>query len=55
MSIKSTTVKLTGEEVKYTRKVKSIELAIKSQGSKGMTSDTLITVAGKIYTYLCSI
>lgn len=52
MSTKSTTVKLTTDEVKYNRRVKSIELAIKSSGNKGVLSDTVIKVAEKIYTYL---
>lgn len=53
MPTKSTTTTLTEKEVKYQQKVKSVELAIKSQGSKqGITSDALIKVAGKIYDYL---
>lgn len=52
MSTKSTTTELTKEEVKYLRKVKSVELAIRSQGSKGMTCDTVVKVAEKIYEYL---
>lgn len=52
MSTKSTTTKLTAEESKFNRRVKSIELAIKSQGSRGALSETVIKVAGKIYEYL---
>lgn len=52
MSTKSTTVKLTESEIKFNRRVRSIELAIKTQGSKGMTSDTVIKVAEKIFEYI---
>lgn len=52
MSTKSTTVKLTDAETKFNRRVRSIELAIKTQGTKGMTSDTVIKVAEKIYDYI---
>lgn len=53
MSTKSTITKLTNEEIKFQKRVKSIELAIKSQGSRGALSETIIKVAEKIYTYLC--
>lgn len=53
MSTKSTTVKLTPDEIKFNRRVKSIELAIKSQGSRGALSETTLKVAEKIYIYLC--
>lgn len=52
MSTKSTTVKLTESEIKFNRRVRSIELAIKTQGKGGIASDTLIKVAEKIYGYL---
>ncbi len=52
MATKSTTTELTKEEIKYQRRVKSIELAIRTQGSKGALSDTIVKVAEKIYTYI---
>jgi len=54
MSTKQTTTVLTAAEIKYLRKVKSVELAIKTQGSKGMQSSTVIKVAGEIYNYINS-
>lgn len=52
MATKSTTTQLSKEEIKYQRRVKSVELAIKSQGSRGALSETIIKVADKIYAYL---
>jgi hypothetical protein len=52
MSTKSTTTQLTKEEIKYQRKVKAMELAIKSQGRNGITSDALVKVADKIFNYI---
>ncbi len=52
MSTISKTTELTKDEIKYQRKVKSMELAIRSQGSKGILSETLVKVAEKIYQYL---
>ena len=51
---KQTKTVLTAAEIKYQRKVKAVELAIKSQGSKGIMSETLVKVAEKIYAYLNS-
>lgn len=52
MPTKSTTVKLTAIEINFNRRVKSVELAIKTQGKTGITSETLIKVAEKIFEYL---
>ena len=54
MASKTVTTELTKEEIKYQRKVKSMELAIKSQGTKGILSETLVKVATTIYNYLNS-
>ena len=50
----TTTKELTLAELKYQRKVKAVELAIRSQGNKGMTAKTITTVADEIYKYLSS-
>ena len=48
-----TTVKeLSKEELKYQRKVKAVELAIRSQGNKGMTAKTITQVAEEIFKWL---
>lgn len=51
MSTKTTDTKLSPQEIKYNQRVKSVELAIRSQKG-GITSDTLMKVAEKIYSYL---
>lgn len=43
---------LTTAEIKYNQKVKSVELAIRSQGNRGMTSKTLMEVAKNIFDYI---
>ena len=48
----TTTKQLSAAELKYQRKVKAAELAIRSQGSKGMTATTITTVAEAIYKWL---
>lgn len=52
MPTKQTITVLTKEEIKYLRRVKSVELAIKTQGRTGLSLDTLIRVSEKIYEYL---
>ena len=47
----TTTKELSKEELKYQRKVKAVELAIKSQGNKGMTATTITNVAEAIFKY----
>lgn len=54
MSTKQVTTKLTDAETKFNGRVKSVELAIKSQGKNGIASKTLIEVAAKIYGYITS-
>jgi hypothetical protein len=52
-TVSKTTV-LSAAEIKYQRKVKAMELAIKSQGRNGITSDALVKVADKIFQYINS-
>lgn len=52
--IKQTKTELSKEEIKYERRVKSVELAIKNQGKNGATPKTLIAVAKEIYDYVNS-
>lgn len=54
MSTKSTTTQLTDTELKLQRKIKSVELAIKSQGKSGCQVTTLMKVAKEIYDYISS-
>lgn len=50
MSTKQIETKLTAAEIKYNRRVKSVELAIRAQ--KNMTAETIVKVSEKIYNYL---
>lgn len=50
----TTKTELSDKEIKYWQRVKSVELAIKSQGKSGITSETLVKVAERIYQYLKS-
>lgn len=52
MSTTTTSVKLTQEEIIFQQRVKSVELAIKSQGRGGISQATLIKIAEEIYKYL---
>lgn len=51
---KQTKTELTDAEIKYERRVKSIELAIKNQGKCGCVVKTLVNTAEEIYKYLNS-
>ncbi len=53
MATKSVTTKLTAEEVKYLRRVKSVELAIKSTvGKNGSSISVVMKSAEEIYNYI---
>jgi len=53
MATKTITTKPSAEEIKYLRKVKSVELAIKSTvGKNGASIGTVIKSAKDIYEYI---
>lgn len=52
MSSKKVVLELTKEEATYQRRVKSVELALKASGNRGVLSGTLVKVAAEIYTYI---
>lgn len=53
MATKSTKIELSAEEIKYQRKVKSIELAIRATvGKNGAMIGTIIKSADEIFKYI---